>query len=122
MVTTNLGIENKSKHISTSYSETSKTSAVSFDDLTHIESFDNVKLYKKFLNWVSGEFDLFLQIEEDDLQVFFPNGSLHIKEQAIDSNLISAEINIKSKNSTVGANILNQTTSVANHLKTIYCQ
>ncbi len=121
MVTTNLSIDNKSKYTSTPYSEANKPSAGSFDDLTHIESFDNAKLYKKFLNWVSGEFDLFLQIEENDLQVFFPNGSLHIKEQDIDSNLIAAEINIKSKNPTVGVNIYNQITSVANHLKTIYC-
>ncbi len=117
---TNLDIDNKSKRASRTYCETNKPHTRSFQDSTHIESFANPKLYKKFLNWVSGEFDLFLQIEENDLQIFFPNGSLHIKEQNINSNTITAEIKIKSKNPTVGINILNQITSITNHLKNIY--
>jgi hypothetical protein len=32
-----------------------------YDEIIKKESFSNVLLYNKFTNWISGEFDLFLQ-------------------------------------------------------------
>ncbi|WP_299886140.1 hypothetical protein [uncultured Lacinutrix sp.] len=87
---------------------------------SYIESFADSKLYKKFLNWISGEFDLFLQEEKNGLQIFFPNGFFYIKKQITSSKAITVEISIKSKSSTIGNNIFNQIISISNHLNEVY--
>ena len=42
--------------------------------------FDSNKRYYTFINWVSGEFDLYLQDESNGLHVYFPEGKFHITE------------------------------------------
>ena len=46
--------------------------------MKRIEKVTNYSVYKRFVNWVSGEFDLYLQQEEKDLKVYFPNGFFKI--------------------------------------------
>ncbi len=85
-----------------------------------IESFVSNALYEKFLNWISGEFDLYLQDEQNGLVVFFSNGRFSIKKVAEDKENIEIEINVKSKNLTIGNSIANQIMSVHNHLENMY--
>lgn len=74
---------------------------ISFNRPYHIfteqKSFSNINTYKKFLNWVSGEFDLNLQDESDTLKVFFPTKRLTIKRKQSNSDIILFEINIESR-------------------------
>ena len=65
-----------------------------YHQLIKKESFTNIFLYNKFLNWVSGEFDLLLQDESNNLKIFFPNAQLHIKKTTQSSNPIIIEIYI----------------------------
>jgi hypothetical protein len=77
-------------------------------------------LYDKFLNWLSGEFDLYLQDEQNGLEVFFSNGRFSIKKVAENKENIEIEINVKSKNLTIGSSIAHQIMSVYNHLENMY--
>ena len=79
-------------------------------------SFTSSKCYNKFINWVSGEFDLYLQDESNGLDVFFPNGKLNIQKAKNNDNSIVAEINFESKIREQGADIINQIMTIYNQL------
>jgi hypothetical protein len=79
-------------------------------------SFTSAIHYNKFLNWISGEFDLFLQDESNGLQVFFPNGKFNIKNIKKTTNSIIAEINIECKVLQNGVDLDHQIMSVYNRL------
>ena len=51
--------------------------------------FNSSNGYNLFLNWVSSEFDLFLQEESNGLQVYFPDGCLTIKSADKNNNLMA---------------------------------
>lgn len=68
-------------------------------------SFSCTKKYNQFLNWVSGEFDLFLQDETNGLEVYFPEGSFKIKDSNEKENIV-AHINLNSKVEKKGEDIL----------------
>ena len=84
-------------------------------ELTHIESIPNKALYEKFLNWVSGEFELFLQDRINGLQIFFPGGYFYITEIGTNHNIIGFKIIIKSKYKQKGVQINNQVYAILNH-------
>lgn len=84
------------------------------------ESFLSMELYNKFLNWIRGEFDLYLQDEQNDLDVFFPNGNFNIKHLAENKEDILIEINVKSKDLRFMNVIINQITSIHNQIENIY--
>lgn len=66
-------------------------------ELNKKTSFSSKSTYQTFVNWVSGEFDLYLQDEESNgLSVFFPQGNFHIKNE-IENGDIIADINLESK-------------------------
>ena len=67
----------------------------SFNELKEEVFFDSEALYLKFINWTSGEFDLYLQDESDELKVFFPGGKFHIKGIAENGKVI-AKITVES--------------------------
>ena len=60
--------------------------------------FDCNKTFETFKNWLSGEFDLELQIEEEDLKIYFPYGSLKISSirqgDFIKCNVIVKNLNL----------------------------
>ncbi|WP_040473558.1 hypothetical protein [Flavobacterium frigoris] len=39
---------------------------------------DSKEIYSKLINWVSGEFDVYLQDETSGLIIYYPNGSFSI--------------------------------------------
>lgn len=77
------------------------TMKIAFNKPYHLfseqKSFTNINMYKKFLNWVSGEFDLNLQDESDNLKIFFPTRKLTITRKPTDDDNILVEINIESR-------------------------
>ncbi|WP_296383458.1 hypothetical protein [Winogradskyella sp.] len=84
------------------------------------ESFASNLLYDKFLNWLSGEFDLYLQDEQNGLDVFFLNGRFSVKKVAVYKENIEIEINVISKDMSIGNSIANQIMSVHNHFENMY--
>jgi hypothetical protein len=70
-------------------------------NLVEIREIDNPNIYHLFVNWVSAEFDLFLQNEAQNLEVFFPNGFFIIENFRSEDGQINICIKIfgKSKNS-----------------------
>jgi hypothetical protein len=79
-------------------------------------SFNSSSSYNKFINWVSGEFDLQLQDELNGLQIFFPNGKLNINKTTCTDNNIVAEINFESNIQHQGNEIINQIMAIYNQL------
>jgi hypothetical protein len=77
--------------------------------------FNSSKRYYTFINWVSGEFDLYLQDESDGLYVYFPEGKFHIKNN-IDNGNVIAEINLETKILENGQIIFDKIMSVYNLL------
>lgn len=91
------------------YMETSF--AAPYHKLNEKTVFSSIKRYHTFVNWVSGEFDLYLQDETNGLQVYFPEGEFHIKNEVDNGNII-AEINLQSKIQENGQLIFNKIMSV----------
>ena len=73
--------------------------------------FTSTKKYNQFLNWISGEFDLFLQDETNGLQVYFPEGNFLIKV-SIENESVLAHINLSTNAEKKGEDILNKIMSV----------
>ena len=67
-----------------------------YHQLNKKTSFNSTNKYHQFINWISGEFDLYLQDESNGLHVYFPEGKFHIINDFDNGNVI-AEINIESK-------------------------
>tara|TARA_R100001369_G_scaffold92750_1_gene139585 strand:- start:1920 stop:2246 length:327 start_codon:yes stop_codon:yes gene_type:complete len=84
------------------------------------ESVMNKHLYNKFLNWVSGEFDLYLQDELNGLEVFFPNGRFTIKSIAGTKKDVLIEINVRSKDLKAINSIGNRILSIHRQIESIY--
>jgi hypothetical protein len=91
-----------------------------YHQLIKKESFTNIFLYNKFLNWVTGEFDLFLQDESNNLKIFFPNAQLHIKKITQSSDPIIIEIYIKTNVLNYGFELINKISSLRNNLVKVY--
>ncbi|GAA4268277.1 hypothetical protein [Hyunsoonleella aestuarii] len=90
---------------------------ISFGKPFHIfieeKIFSNINSYDRFLNWVSGEFELNLQDNTDGLKVFFPNERLSVSK--LDSNGVNIIAEIK-----VEAKIINKTFKLIHKLDAIY--
>ncbi len=89
----------------------------SYHEVIRKESFANNDLYDTFLNWISGEFDLYLQDEENDLQVFFPFGKFYIRRINNSKENIKVEINVKSRSLSLCNYIIDKIVTVQNHIK-----
>ena len=70
---------------------------IEFVDLKRIKKINDLTVYDRFVNWVSGEFDLYLQNEAKKLQVFLPNGSFDIENFNDDNNDLNILIHVKGK-------------------------
>ena len=92
----------------------------SYHHWTQRESIMDKRLYNKFLNWISGEFDLYLQDELNGLEVFFPQGKFSIKTIEESKKDILIEINIKSKDLNVMNTVGNQIISIYHQIESIY--
>lgn len=80
------------------------------EKVTEIEGF-----YERFVNWVSGEFDLLLQSERDDLIVYFPNGSFRISN-SINEQAEVIKVEVKGKSRKSCRLIMQKLESIYNHV------
>ncbi len=98
--------------------------SISFETPYHnfikYENIKTIEIYNKFLNWIKGEFDLYLIEELDGLIVYFPNGWFSIMiffERELDLKIV---IKIKSKTLNSGIKIESQIKNVLGHLNQVY--
>jgi hypothetical protein len=68
-----------------------------FHTITRYEKIENIEFYYQFINWLKGEFDLYLMEELDGLKVYYPNGLFSVSLFSKNKNDLSIEIKIKSK-------------------------
>tara|TARA_R110002049_G_scaffold279949_1_gene459067 strand:- start:18698 stop:19018 length:321 start_codon:yes stop_codon:yes gene_type:complete len=66
---------------------------------------NNILVCDKFINWVIGEFDLYLKNESEELKVYFPNGWFCVKSFIKENRFFFIEIKIQGK-SKVASEIL----------------
>lgn len=104
------------KYLQTSNQEINTSFSAPYYQLIRKMVFASSKHYYKFINWIRGEFDLYLQDETNDLQVFLPGCRFNIKHIKGNNDIIIAQINIKSKASDHGNAIINQIMSIYNLL------
>ena len=80
------------------------------------KTFQNKSVYKRFLNWLSGEFDLYLQDNSDCFTVYFPYKKLSVTQlEKADSSFV-AQINVEAKISQEGVKLINAVDSLYLHL------
>ncbi|MFI0430566.1 hypothetical protein [Mariniflexile sp. HMF6888] len=77
------------------------------------ESIEDKKVYYKFVNWLLGEFDLYLQENSTGLKVYYPGGWLSIKN----TTDFTIEITIASKSKIVCEKKYSQLVSIYNQVK-----
>ncbi|PKQ44409.1 hypothetical protein [Confluentibacter flavum] len=80
------------------------------------KSFKTIELYQKFINWVSGEFDLYLQEESMGLKVYYPNGWFAFEKKNKHTSNFSVEILVKGKSRIDCQKILFQLDLIYNHV------
>ena len=75
-----------------------------------------LNIFNKLLNWVSGEFMLYLQDWDNGLEIFFPSGFLSIKLLNISSDEVEFNIVVKAKNKQKAVNTNTAVINVFSHL------
>lgn len=84
------------------------------------KTFKNRGLYIQFLNWLSGEFDLYLQDSSDCFTVYFPYKKLSVVQLEKTESFFVAQINVEAKISQEGTKLLNTVDSLYLHLLKMY--
>ncbi|MBA4275941.1 hypothetical protein [Flavobacterium sp.] len=82
--------------------------------LTRHKNIQNIEVYNQFINWLKGEFDLYLMEELDGLKVYYPNGLFSVILFSKNEKDFSIEIKIMSKT-------LKTANQMAAKIETIYC-
>lgn len=88
--------------------------------LIHKKPVRNLAMYLKLINWVSGEFDVYLQDESSSLVIYYPSGWLSVKCNLQCKNKIIVEFTVISKSKKSCQNIFIQLVIVYNHMRNIY--
>ena len=88
--------------------------------LIHKESVGNLEMYLKLINWVSGEFDVYLQDESSSLVIYYPSGWLSIKCNLQRETKIIVEFTVISKSKKSCQNMFIQLAIIYNHMRNIY--
>lgn len=91
-----------------------------FHTITRYEKIENIEFYDQFLNWLIGEFDLYLIEELDGLSVHYPCGLFTVKLFSKNKNDLSIEIKIKSKTLKIANQISCKIESMQNHLEKVF--
>lgn len=76
--------------------ESSKTK-LTFFKLKKLETIESINVYEGFINWVVGEFDLYLMNESEKLKVYFPNGHFFIENFKDDTEHLNFKIQVEGK-------------------------
>ena len=89
---------------------------IEFVDLKRIKKINDLTVYDRFVNWVSGEFDLYLQNETKKLQVFLPNGSFDIEIFNDCNNSLNILIHVKGKSKDTSLMIIKKLENIYNNV------
>lgn len=73
-------------------------------------------VYERLVNWVIGEFDLYLKNESENLKVYFPNGCFSVTCFKYDGELGFIEIKVKGKSRIACNKMMNKLESIYNHV------
>lgn len=85
----------------------SKTTLSVFEFIK-IEPVKSVEVYNRFINWVIGEFDLYLKNKSKELKVYFPNGWFSIGRFKNENQQLNIKIKVKGKSKIACQKIMNQ--------------
>ncbi len=98
-----------------------KINTTQLHEWKYCKDIDNLEDFKKLIDWLSGEFSLYLQDDLDGLTVFFPNGWFSIKKSFTSTNLKQFCIEIKSKSIRDGNHVYDCIEGVLNQIKKLKC-
>ena len=84
--------------------------------LKKVDIIKTYSIYEKLINWVTGEFDLFLKNESEILKVYFPNGWFSIRNFKDENNQERIEIVIEGKSKIACQKMMNQLERIYNHV------
>ena len=97
---------------------------ISFQSPFHIikryENIQSVEFYDQFLNWLRGEFDLYLMEELDGLTVHYPSGFFSVKLFSKREKDLSIEIKIRSKTLKSVHQVSSKIETINSHLKKVF--
>jgi len=85
--------------------------------IEEIVELKNNVFFERFINWVIGEFDLFLQDEDSKgLKVYFPTGCFSIYRFENPAIEFGVEMKIEGKSRVVCQGMMNQLMQIYNHI------
>tara|TARA_R110002096_G_scaffold142226_1_gene297394 strand:- start:156 stop:548 length:393 start_codon:yes stop_codon:yes gene_type:complete len=73
-------------------------------------------IYERLINWVIGEFDLYLKNESEILKVYFPNGWFSIRNFKDENNKELIEIKVEGKSRITCQKMMSQLECIYNHV------
>ncbi|WP_282073601.1 hypothetical protein [Polaribacter atrinae] len=73
-------------------------------------------VYERFVNWVAGEFDLYLMNESENLKVYFPNGEFRISNFNNKVNKRFIEIKVEGRSEKICQNMMMRLEMLLNHV------
>lgn len=88
--------------------------------LKKVEAIKTNGIYERLINWVSGEFDLYIKDESDILKVYFPNGWFSIRNFKDENNKEFIEIKVHGKSKIACEIFNNRILSIYNHVVQFY--
>lgn len=91
-----------------------------FHTITRYEKIENIEFYDQFVNWLKGEFDLYLMEELDGLTVHYPSGLFSVKLFSKNENDLSIEIEIRSKTLKSAHQVSSKIETIISHLKKVF--
>ena len=92
----------------------------SYYNFIKYENIKTIDIYNTFINWVRGEFDLYLMEESEGLKVYYPNGWFSITVLSQSEMELNIIIQIKSKTLDSGLKIDAQINKIYSHLNQIF--
>jgi hypothetical protein len=96
--------------------EKSKSESLFFESVK-LELIKNIDIYYRFINWVTGEFDLFFKNESKELKIYFPNGFFEIELFSGDRDVIAViQIKVSGKSRTTCEKIMIQLENIYQHV------
>lgn len=91
-----------------------------FHTFTRYINIENIEIYNQFLNWLEGEFDLYLMEHLDGLKVYYPNGSFSVKLILENEKHSSIKIKIRSKTIKTGNQMATKVETIYSHLNKVF--
>jgi hypothetical protein len=95
--------------------EVSKTKSTLFK-LKKLEPIKSSSIYNMFINWVIGEFDLYLMHEYKKLKVYFLNGHFYMEKFVDDKSHLNIRILVEGKSKKACQKIMMQLENLYQHV------